>query len=118
MENPISNTQQTTALSGKDVFTVLGTLIQFLSIPAQNRDDIAVMMGCIPSGVVIPLHSHADPEIFYILEGRIDVYEGHQNTWRSVAAGDVLTIPGDVTHALRNNSTSMEGHSGKQKEYL
>ena len=107
MKNHTSSTQESTASNEKDVFAVLGTLLQFLSTPNQNGDDISVMMGSIPSGVVIPLHSHADPEIFYILEGTVEVYVGSQNLWRLMKTGDVLTIPGNVRHALRNSSTSM-----------
>jgi hypothetical protein len=43
---------------------VLGVLLQFLSTPEQINDQISVMHRTVPSGVVIPLHSHADPEIF------------------------------------------------------
>ncbi|HEY4046509.1 MAG TPA: cupin domain-containing protein [Acidobacteriaceae bacterium] len=107
MVNNSSNTQETTASSEKDVFVVLGTLLQFLSTPNQNRDDVSVMMGSIPSGIVVPLHSHGDPEIFYILDGAVEVYEGPENAWRLAKAGDVVTIPGNVRHALRNSSTSM-----------
>ena len=50
----------------EQTFTVLGVLLQFLSTPEQINDQISVMRGTVPSGVVIPLHSHADPEIFYV----------------------------------------------------
>jgi quercetin dioxygenase-like cupin family protein len=45
--------------------------------------------GTVPSGVVIPLHSHADTEIFYVLDGSLAVFRGRgsvrglaNNQWR------------------------------------
>jgi quercetin dioxygenase-like cupin family protein len=92
----------------QQTFIVLGVLLQFLSTPEQINDQISVMRGTVPSGIVIPLHSHADPEIFYVLDGSLEVFqaEGPSNGWRTVNAGDVVSIPGDVKHALRNTAPS------------
>jgi quercetin dioxygenase-like cupin family protein len=57
----------------EQTFIVLGVLLQFLSTPEQINDQISVMRGTVPSGVVIPLHSYADPEIFYVLNGSLEV---------------------------------------------
>src|ERR1700719_4154957 len=62
------------------------------------------MRGTVPSGVVIPLHSHADPEIFYVLNGSLEVFQAEG--WQTVNAGEVVSIPGNVRHALRNTSPS------------
>src|ERR1700724_4220065 len=85
-------------------FIVLGVLLQFLSTPEQINDQISVMRGTVPSGVVIPLHSHADPEIFYVLNGSLEVFQAEG--WQTVTAGEVVSIPGNVRHALRNTSPS------------
>src|SRR4051794_9978536 len=92
----------------QQTFIVLGVLLQFLSTPEQSNDQISVMRGTIPSGVVIPLHSHADPEIFYVLNGSLEVFqaEGPSEGWQTVNAGEVVSIPGNVRHALRNTSPS------------
>src|ERR1700738_3397916 len=92
----------------KQTFIVLGVLLQFLSTPEQINDQISVMRGTVPSGVVIPLHSHADPEIFYVLNGSLEVFqaEGPSAGWQTVKAGEVVSIPGNVRHALRNTSPS------------
>jgi quercetin dioxygenase-like cupin family protein len=92
----------------KQTFIVLGVLLQFLSTPEQINDQISVMGGTVPPGVVIPLHSHADPEIFYVLNGSLEVFqaEGPSAGWQTVNAGEVVSIPGDVRHALRNTSSS------------
>ena len=92
----------------EQTFIVLGVLLQFLSTPEQINDQISMMRGTVPSGVVIPLHSHADPEIFYVLNGSLEVFqaEGPSAGWQTVNAGEVVSIPGNVRHALRNTSSS------------
>jgi len=90
----------------QQTFIVLGVLLQFLSTPEQINDQISVMRGTVPSGVVIPLHSHADPEIFYVLNGSLEVFqaEGPSAGWQTANAAEVVSIPGNVRHALRNTS--------------
>jgi quercetin dioxygenase-like cupin family protein len=92
----------------QQTFIVLGVLLQFLSTPEQINDQIGVMRGTVPSGVVIPLHSHADPEIFYVLNGSLEVFqaEGTSAGWQTVNATEVVSIPGNVRHAVRNTSPS------------
>ena len=92
----------------QQTFIVLGVLLQFLSTPEQINDQISVMHGTVPSGVAIPLHSHADPEIFYVLDGSLEVFqaEGPSDGWQTINAGKVVSIPGNVRHALRNTSPS------------
>jgi mannose-6-phosphate isomerase-like protein (cupin superfamily) len=36
---------------------------------SRNDDDYCVSIATMPPGVVVPLHSHADHETFYILSG-------------------------------------------------
>ena len=98
----------TSSRAEEQSFIVLGVLLQFLSTPEQINDQISVMRGTVPSGVQIPLHSHADPEIFYVLNGSIEVFqaEGPASGWQIVTAGQVVSVPGNVRHALRNTSSS------------
>jgi len=94
----------TSSRAEEQTFIILGVLLQFLSTPEQINDQIGVMRGTVPSGVVIPLHSHADPEIFYVLNGSLEVFQSEG--WQTVTAGEVVSIPGNVRHALRNTSPS------------
>lgn len=98
----------TTSRTEQQTFIVLGVLLQFLSTPEQINDQIGLMRSTIPSGVVIPLHSHADPEIFYVLNGSLEVFqaEGPSAGWQTVNAAEVVSIPGNVRHAVRNTSPS------------
>lgn len=56
----------------------------------------------VPGGGAKQLHRHAEPEIYYILEGTgiltIDQVE------TVVTAGATIFIPGDAEHGLRNES--------------
>src|ERR1700732_5601721 len=98
----------TSSRAEEQTFIVLGVLLQFLSAPEQINDQITLMRATVPSGFVIPLHSHADPEIFYVLNGSLEVFqaEGPSAGWQTANAGEVVSIPGNVRHALRNTSPS------------
>jgi quercetin dioxygenase-like cupin family protein len=105
--NATSKAKKSTSKGAEQqTFIVLGVLLQFLSTPEQINDQISVMRGTVPSGVVFPLHSHADPEIFYVLNGSLEVFqaEGPSEGWQTVTAEQVVSIPGNVRHALRNTS--------------
>jgi quercetin dioxygenase-like cupin family protein len=86
----------------QQTFVVLGVSLQFLSTPEQINDQISVIRGVVPPGAVIPLHSHADPEIFYVLNGSLEVFQSEG--WQTVITGEVVSIPGNAKHALRNTS--------------
>ena len=44
-------------------YAVVGTLLQFVSTPERNGGNLSVMRGGIPPRTIIPLHSHASPEV-------------------------------------------------------
>ena len=82
-----------------------GTGIDRLS--ASSEDSYCVMSGVIPSGVSVPLHSHAEAESFYLLSGHaealVQTEAGLQ--WQPLDPGDFIHIPSEVKHAWRNLST-------------
>lgn len=49
-------------------------------------------------GAIIPLHSHPNEQISYIVSGSLEFDFGGGDT-RVVGAGDVLVIPGDIPHS-------------------
>ena len=77
-------------------------------------------MSHVVSGVVIPLHSHADPEIFYVLNGSLEVFqaEAPSEGWKTVTAEEVVSIPGNVRHALRNTSLASTTTIAVSKQQL
>ncbi|HYH90061.1 MAG TPA: cupin domain-containing protein [Solirubrobacteraceae bacterium] len=91
--------------SAVETLDVLGPTIQFLTAP---DDDSApcVMRGTIPAGIDVPLHSHADPETFLMLEGEVEglVASAEGFAWVPVAPSDIFHVPGGAKHAFRNRS--------------
>jgi quercetin dioxygenase-like cupin family protein len=97
---------QMTGSNGAPLFDITGTVLQFLVTPAEISEAFAMMRGIVSPGVVVPLHSHADPEVLFILEGELEVFKGDDGSirWRTARSGETICIPSDVKHALRNNS--------------
>ena len=93
---------------GEQTFDIFGVQLQFLTAPEQNNGKVSLYRGTLPPGIVVPLHSHPEPEVFYILEGSLEIYrESHdQQGWSTSRAGDVVAVPPNVKHALRNLSSS------------
>jgi quercetin dioxygenase-like cupin family protein len=103
----ITKVQQRAALNHQ-TFDVFGVLLHFLVTPEESGGQISLYRGTIFPGVIIPLHSHADPEIFHVLDGGLEAFveSGPHRGWSTFIAGDVLAIPGGVKHALRNTSST------------
>jgi quercetin dioxygenase-like cupin family protein len=56
----------------KRLSTPNGTLLEILASPEEVGDSICLIRGTVPPGVAVPLHSHLDLEIVYVLEGAMD----------------------------------------------
>lgn len=88
-----------TSLSG--TWNVLGVLIEFLAGPSDTHSDSALVRGSMRGGLIVPLHSHADQELIYVVGGSLEVFlETHG--WHTVGVGEVAVIAGNKKHALRN----------------
>lgn len=87
-----------------ETITVLGPTIAYITAPDGADRDPCVMRGTIPPGVVVPLHSHADPETFLVCSGELEALTfppgGHR--WVPVRPRNFFHVPGDVRHAWRN----------------
>ena len=71
-----------------------------------DTDSYCVIKGTIPPGVAVPLHSHSDPESFYVLSGESQILTQIQGalTWQQLQQGDFAHIPAGTKHAWRNVS--------------
>jgi quercetin dioxygenase-like cupin family protein len=89
-----------------DVVEVLGPTIEFLTAPETDDASACIMRGTVPSGVFIPLHSHADPETFILASGELDAltYSDTGFEWVRLKEADVFHVPADARHAFRNVS--------------
>jgi quercetin dioxygenase-like cupin family protein len=83
-----------------------GTVFEFLASPDETGSEICLIRGTIPPGVAVPLHSHSDVELFYVLEGFLETFQfgNGNNGWVSLGPGECVSISGNVKHALRNSS--------------
>jgi quercetin dioxygenase-like cupin family protein len=53
-------------------------------------------------GAVVPMHSHHNEQITYVIEGALEFLLGERQEERVIVrAGEVLTIPPDVPHSAR-----------------
>jgi quercetin dioxygenase-like cupin family protein len=86
---------------------VFGPLHQYLVTPEDVSGAFPLMRAIVPTGIVIPLQSHADPEVFLVLEGTLDFlhYDSESFRWVTANPSDLVCIPGGVRHALRNSSS-------------
>jgi quercetin dioxygenase-like cupin family protein len=89
-----------------DALDVFGPTVEFLRRPSDADADFCVLLGVVPPGVTVPLHSHDDAEDFYIVAGTQQVLmHGNQGLeWRDAHAGDYVRVPGGTLHAHRNVS--------------
>ena len=72
-----------------------------LSLPA---DDYCLLIGEIPAGAIVPLHSHSDRETFYVLSGEMNLYDG--TWWHVLKPGESVDVLSNTRHAWRNASES------------
>jgi quercetin dioxygenase-like cupin family protein len=75
-----------------------------LTDTSGDDDEYCVAVATVPPGVVVPLHSHADRETFYILSGEMQGYDGDAGAWRTFRAGEVFDVRDGLRHAWRNAS--------------
>jgi quercetin dioxygenase-like cupin family protein len=88
------------------VWDVFGPTVEFLTSPDDPDATFCVMRGVVPPGVVVPLHSHDDPEDFFIVAGTQQVLTQDDQglRWCDAHAGDYVRVPAGTPHAHRNVS--------------
>jgi quercetin dioxygenase-like cupin family protein len=77
---------------------------QFLTELTDDDSDYSVMLCTLPAGLIVPLHSHADRETFYILTGQLDVFHGDH--WKTLGPGDAVDLKDGIQHAWKNSFDS------------
>jgi quercetin dioxygenase-like cupin family protein len=75
---------------------------QFLTEISDNEGDYCVMLCTLPAGAVVPMHSHADRETFYVLSGTPSALR--DNLWVELGPGDVLDVRDGLKHGWKNTS--------------
>jgi quercetin dioxygenase-like cupin family protein len=59
---------------------------------SDNEGDFCVMRCTLPAGAVVPMHSHADRETFYMVSGKLDALRGDR--WEELRPGDLFDVRG------------------------
>ena len=90
-----------------ETLDVFGPTVEFLTAPESADIPHCMMIGTIPPGISVPLHSHADVESFYVLSGQLQalIQHGDRLEWLGVRSGDFIQVPSGARHAFRNQST-------------
>ena len=89
------------------ILDLFGPTVEFLTAPEDSDAVYCVMIGTIPPGMFVPLHSHADVESFYLLSGSVQVLSDQSDMleWLNVKSGEFVQVPSNAKHAFRNTST-------------
>src|SRR5215470_6471851 len=74
----------------------------YLTDVSHNEADYCLILCILPAGVVVPMHSHADRETFYVVSGKIDALG--VDRWEELGPGDVFDVRDGMKHAWRNSS--------------
>jgi quercetin dioxygenase-like cupin family protein len=74
----------------------------YLTKISENDADYCLILATLPAGAVVPMHSHADRETFYVLSGNVEGLRVNQ--WETLGPGDVFDVSDGVKHAWRNSS--------------
>ncbi len=77
---------------------------RYLTGVTDGDGDYCVMLCTLPQGVVVPMHSHADRETFYVMSGNPDFFRGDH--WETLGPGDVIDAQDSIRHAWRNSSAT------------
>jgi quercetin dioxygenase-like cupin family protein len=85
-----------------EILDLLGHPIQFLTPLSDNDKDYCLMRSSGPPGMVVPIHSHAERETFYVLEGEVQGL--WEDRWITLRQGDVFDVPSGLKHGWRNVS--------------
>ncbi len=75
---------------------------QYLTEVTYDDHEYCVMLCTLPRGVVVPLHSHADRETFYVIAGNPDFFS--TDHWETLSPGNVVDAQNGIRHAWKNSS--------------
>ena len=101
----LDNHRSASANNSGEVFSPqqeLRPVNEYLTQVSGDDEDYCVMRCTLPAGAVVPMHSHADRETFYVISGKLDGFR--EDRWVQLGAGDVVDVQDGIRHAWRNSS--------------
>jgi len=88
-----------------ELIDMVGARFEMVARMGRGDADTILFRTRMAAGKVVPLHSHVDPECFYVLDGRIEVFiVGALPRWQAVETGRSLLVADGVRHAVRNTA--------------
>lgn len=86
-----------------ELIDMMGARFEAIARMGMGDADTVLFRARMAAGKVVPLHSHIDPECFYVLSGRIEVFVvDDASRWHVVETGRSLLVADGVRHAVRN----------------
>ena len=86
-----------------ELIDMLGARFEMAASMGTGEADTVLFRTRMAPGKLVPLHSHHDPECFYVLDGGIEVFTvGPQQHWQALEVGRSLLVADGVRHAVRN----------------
>jgi quercetin dioxygenase-like cupin family protein len=88
---------------------ILGIHCQWKVKAEETGDSYSLIENLVPAGTGVPLHNHAAPETFYVLDGKLEFGRLGPNgpEWLPAGPGDTFHIPGGVMHGFRNAGSTV-----------
>lgn len=91
------------AENGPETIDMLGSRLERVVRMGTAEDDAVLFRTRMGPHDLVPLHSHVDPECFYVLSGELEVFLEYDGPgWRPVMAGQSLLVRDGIRHAVRN----------------
>jgi quercetin dioxygenase-like cupin family protein len=98
----MSNSDTVTVIT-PELIDMVGARFETVARMGDDDTDIVLFRTHMAAGKLVPLHSHIDPECFYVLTGSIEVFVvDHVSRWHTIETGHSLLIANGLKHAVRN----------------
>ena len=105
-DNPnLNNRRLMSATNAHEVFSPqehLRPMNEYLTEVSDDAGDYCLIRCTLPAGAVVPMHSHADRETFYVVSGTIEGLR--DDRWEELGPGDIIDVRDGARHAWRNAS--------------
>ncbi len=86
-----------------ELIDLIGGRLEVVARMGSGVADTVLFRGQMEAGKLVPLHNHIDPECFYVLSGRIEIFVADNTPrWRTVEAGRSLLVADSLNHSVRN----------------
>ena len=92
------------ALSSNKMIDLIGGRLELVARMGNKESDAILFRTGLAPGHGSPLHSHIDPECFYVLAGRLEAFlVDEAPRWQIVETGSSVLAADGVKHAIRNS---------------